>query len=246
MSVLEFQRVLEQIKDYTDFVCLHVKGEPLLHSSLDSLLKLCDQEKVEVSLTTNGTLLKSKINVLLKHKCISKIHISLNAERPKDFLLEDIFASVDLLPSYVIVVYRLWAQTSARLDKKSTDVVEKLAKHYSLSTEIVDKIKLEKNTKISFHKYVDKNDLFEWPALTPFKSDGFCEGLKSQAAILSDGTVTACCLDGEGLLCLGNIFDESFAKILASERAQNIISSFRKNKAVEALCQSCRYKRKNN
>ena len=40
MTIEEFQIVINKIKDYTNNIYLHVKGEPLLHSKIDNLL-LC-------------------------------------------------------------------------------------------------------------------------------------------------------------------------------------------------------------
>ena len=34
MSVEEFEEVISKIYTYTNLVCLHVKGEPLLHNDL--------------------------------------------------------------------------------------------------------------------------------------------------------------------------------------------------------------------
>lgn len=61
MSVSEFKEVLSKVKDYTDTICLHVKGEPLLHSNLNDILNICDDNNISISLTTNGTLLKAKV-----------------------------------------------------------------------------------------------------------------------------------------------------------------------------------------
>ena len=124
--------------------------------------------------------------------------------------------------------------------------MEKLKEQYRLSTETVEKIKNNKNTKIDINKYVDKDYLFEWPTVSNDKTNGFCEGLKSQLAILSNGTVTACCLDDEGLINLGNIFEEDLKEILEKEKTKKIIEGFRDNKCVEKLCQSCYYKKRFN
>ena len=32
MTLIEFEHILKQIDNYTDYLYLHVKGEPLLHS----------------------------------------------------------------------------------------------------------------------------------------------------------------------------------------------------------------------
>lgn len=57
MSVDEFAHTLQQIRPYTNYIYLHVKGEPLLHPQLDEILALCRRAGVTVNLTTNGTLL---------------------------------------------------------------------------------------------------------------------------------------------------------------------------------------------
>ena len=242
MSAALFKKVLEEIKDYTNIICLHVKGEPLLHSHFDEILTLCDNYNLNISLTTNGILLKSKISELVKHKSLSKIHISLNAEVNNLNYLDDIFNSVSLFPQDKIIVYRLWTQKSNNLDQKSTKIVEKLRKYYNLSEEIVENIKFKKNTKIDINKYVDKGLLFDWPVLNNNKTNNFYEGLNSQLAILSNGIVTPCCLDDDGIINLGNIFKESLDTILAKEKTRKIIKGFRDNKCVELLCQSCTYK----
>ncbi|WP_427927148.1 SPASM domain-containing protein, partial [Acinetobacter baumannii] len=39
---------------------------------------------------------------------------------------------------------------------------------------------------------------FEWPELNGsyYNERGFCQGIRTHIAILSDGTVVPCCLDG--------------------------------------------------
>ena len=242
MTVTEFKEVISKIKDYTNTICLHVKGEPLLHSKLNEILNICDDNNIKVSLTTNGTLLKNKINELINHKLLSKVHISLNAEVTNQNYLNDIFKAVSNFPQEKIIIYRIWALKEDKLDEKSTKIVEKLKKYYNLSNDTVEKLQKKKNTKIDFNKYVDKDNLFIWPIISNNKSNGFCEGLKSQLAILSDGTVTVCCLDDDGLINLGNIFLENLKDILEKSKTKRIIEGFRNNKCVEKLCQSCSYK----
>ena len=243
MTIKDFSLIITKIKDYTNTVCLHVKGEPLLHQRLDEILSICDDNNINVSLTTNGTLLKSKINVLKSHKSLSKIHISLNAETNNLDYSVNIFKPVSTFPQDKIIIYRLWAQKSSLLDKKSTEIVEKLKEYYHLSEETVENIKNNKNTKIDINKYVDKDFLFTWPSSTCEEpTHNFCEGLKSQIAILVDGTVIPCCLDDEGKISLGNIFAEDLATILNKDKTKKIIKGFQGNKCVEKLCQSCQYK----
>ena len=62
--------------------------------------------------------------------------------------------------------------------------------------------------------------------------------------ILCDGTVVPCCLDSDGIINLGNAFEEELADILASPRARAIPEGFRRRKAVEDLCRRCGFAQK--
>lgn len=93
MSLLEFELVINKIKKYTDYIYLHVKGEPLLYSNLDSLLSICDNTNIKVNITTNGVFLKEKLSVLINHFCIRQINISLHSENNKKNYFLYVFSS---------------------------------------------------------------------------------------------------------------------------------------------------------
>ena len=70
------------------------------------------------------------------------------------------------------------------------------------------------------------------------------EKLKTQIAILADGTVVPCCLDSNGIINLGNIYTESIEEIQNKERYQNLKKSFQDRKPSEKICKSCTFKEK--
>jgi radical SAM protein with 4Fe4S-binding SPASM domain len=73
-------------------------------------------------------------------------------------------------------------------------------------------------------------------------TQGTCYGLKSHIGILADGTVVPCCLDGEGVINLGNLHDRSLKEVLASERTIAMTEGFKEGRAIEELCKKCSYK----
>lgn len=242
MTVDEFEIVIDKIKDYTDNIYLHVKGEPLLHSRLDELLSICDENKINVRITTNGTLLEQKKDILLKHR-IKQINVSLHSENSIPDYYDKVFNTCDILRNNTTVIYRIWVLSSLKLDKLSTAIVNKMKNHYNLSTNIVDKIISEKNIKIRDNLYIDKDYEFDWPKLTNKKSDiGTCLGTKSHIAILSDGNVTPCCLDSEGIIKLGNIFENDLDEILNGKLFIEINNGFKNNKIVCELCKCCTFR----
>ena len=60
ISLTNIEELLKKINDYTDYVYLHVKGEPLLHPKLKEILDLCEKYHKKVNITTNETLIKEK------------------------------------------------------------------------------------------------------------------------------------------------------------------------------------------
>ena len=92
---------------------------------------------------------------------------------------------------------------------------------------------------------MDKDNEFEWPNDNKNEQNqGFCMALKTQIAILVDGTVVPCCLDNNGTINLGNIFEKDLEEIINSERAQNIYNGFSNRNACEELCKRCSVVRK--
>lgn len=242
MKIGEFERILKEIKPYTNTIYLHVKGEPLLHPQLDSLLTLADFYALRVNITTNGVLLPEKVDMINTHPSVKKINISLHAEYKNSDIIEKILTATTIIREDILIIYRLWTLKDTSLDEKSTKIVERLKKYYNLSPNIVEKLKCEWNVKINSTTYVDKEKEFIWPRKTNHKSCGYCMALKTQIAILVDGTIVPCCLDSNGIINLGNIYKESFSSILASPRLNTLKESFQTHYPSEELCQSCTYK----
>lgn len=243
MSVSDFSNIIKEIKPYTDYVYLHVKGEPLLNPNLDIFLDICDNNKIKVNITTNGTLLKKNFDILKKHKCLRQINVSMHSENEVDDYFDDVFMVCKNLASDVYISYRLWTLNDLVLDDKSKEVIDEIISEYKLSPELVEKVYKEKQIKICENTYINKDNLFEWPNLNnKHNSDGYCHGAIDHLAILVDGTVVPCCLDGEGIVDLGNILSTAFVDILDGERFLKMRESFKNNLCSEDLCRTCKFK----
>lgn len=247
MSLLEFELVINKIKKYTDYIYLHVKGEPLLYSNLDSLLSICDNTNIKVNITTNGVFLKEKLSVLINHFCIRQINISLHSENNKKNYFLDVFSSGKILSTKMFISYRIWDLKEYKLNKKSTEIVNKIIEFYNLSPVIVDKLYNDKNIKIASNTFVNKENIFTWPDVdNDILVDGFCYGLKTHIAILSNGDIVPCCLDANGEIKLGNIFEDSLDDVLNGDTYRTLLRSFENNKALHPLCKSCNFKNRFN
>ena len=242
MTQEEFTHILTEIKPYTDNIYLHVKGEPLLHPNLIDFLHIAEEYDIKVNITTNGVLFPKKVDELEKCNSLKKINFSLHSENDIPNYLDNIFNSVEKLTNKTII-YRLWTLHDGKFDKKSTETVEKIIDYYKLSPKTVEKIYNENNVKITPAIYVDKDNEFVWPDENKEENNnGFCMALKTQVAILVDGTVVPCCLDSNGKINLGNIYKDSFESIINSKRCLDLKKSFQDRKPCEKLCLNCTYK----
>lgn len=243
MTISEFEHILKEVESKTDYIYLHVKGEPLLHPNLIDFLKLAEKYNLKVNLTTNGTLFPILVDKLKVCKALHKINFSLHCEQDNPNYLNELFKSVEKLSEETIIIYRLWTLKDGNLDKKSTTIVEKIKMYYKLSPETVNKIIVDKNIKISPRIYVDKDNEFIWPDETNGnESTGFCMALKTQIAILCDGTVVPCCLDSNGCIELGNIYHQSLDEIVNDGKFKLLKKSFQERKITEKLCLNCTFK----
>ena len=230
MSVIEFEQVLKNINLITDYVYLHVKGEPLLHSHFSDILSLCNQYNKQINITTNGTLLSKQLDAIINNS-VRQVNISLHSLINKD-TLNEIFKCGDILSTHHIQVeYRIWAK-----NKYQDWIVKQIKEHYNKTLDLtISNIKLKENL------YLNQDKEFIWPNLSNSfsKHFGTCFGLRSHIGILVDGTVIPCCLDSDGILNLGNIFEERIEDILTKERSKRIKEGFQNNKLCEELCQKC-------
>lgn len=257
IKVEQFNKILDEIRPHTKYIYLHVKGEPLLHPRIDQLLDAAHAKGFKVNITTNGTLIKKNREKILGKPALRQINFSLHSfdghegSENREKYLGDILDFVREAKEYkTIISYRLWnlqkehaTDLAARRNRETLDILEK---EYNLDFRIEEKVQPGKGVKITNNVYLNQDHEFRWPSLLEPEDEGkgFCHALRSQAAILVDGTVVPCCLDGEGVINLGNVNDKSFTEIVEGERATNIVDGFSRREAVEELCRKCGFRQK--
>jgi len=245
MTEEEFSTLLPKIRPYADYLYFHLMGEPLLHPRLERFLEMAGEQGFKVILTTNGTLLKSKQEMLLSSPALHKLNISLHAFEANDLAvpfaqyLNDCFAFGKASNGQKLVVYRLWNQGGE--DAQNVQILDAMRKYFPGNW-----VKERLGTRIADRTYLEYGDKFDWPDLSAAEGDSrvFCYGLRDQLGILCDGTVVPCCLDHDGDLALGNLLIQNMDEILNSPRAKAIYEGFSHREAAEELCRKCGYARR--
>ncbi len=242
-----FERVLQQVKPLVKEIYLHVMGEPLTHPALAEILELCEHYEITANLTTNGRLLQQKKAILLHASALRTINISLHSfegdatglEAYLDQVLDVVQAGLQEPDCHATFKLRVW-----NLDANPL-ILRKLEKHFSLEEgTLQQQVTGKEGIRLARRVFLSQAEQFQWPGLQEPVYDGeaFCLGMSRQFAILADGRVVPCCLDGEGIVTLGNVFEASLQDILNSSRAKAIRQGFQQGKAVEELCKRCQYR----
>ena len=136
----------------------------------------------------------------------------------------------------ILCEFRLWNQGG--LDSRNQEILTFLHRAFP------DPWQESRNgQKLGDRVWLDPGERFDWPELEleEVRQTGFCYGLRDQIGILCDGTVVPCCLDHNGDIPLGNLFEQELREILESPRARAVYEGFSGRKVVEPLCKRCGY-----
>lgn len=249
LTVDEFRIICEKIKPFTDYIYLHVMGEPLLHPHLEELLQIAAEFKFQVNITTNGSLIPKQTELLLKYPP-RQINISLHdleenipAETLPDFI-GSMVSFADKIAETTYINLRLWNRTDNTISDFNQRCLAVLAQCLDLDESVFAHENFLKGIHLRKHIYLQSAARFEWPDEDAAPSDAAktCHALKDHIAILSDGSIVPCCIDVDAHLQLGNIFTDDIAVIQKNERVVKMKEGFRNKIAVEEFCKRCGFR----
>ncbi len=245
MSFDEFSSIARKIRHLTDYLYLHLMGEPLCHPELAEFINYASSLGYKVAVTTNGTLIPVKKEALLGAKPY-KINISLHSfegesEEGKQRYIGNCLAFADeASASGILTVLRLWNGEGS--GGRNSDTYKQIKEYFNTDEWVFG----SRGARIRHKLHIEYGEEFTWPDinLSDMGERVFCYGLSDHFGILADGTVVPCCLDSDGVVKLGNIFDTDIDEILSSNRACKIKDGFASSYAVESLCRRCGYARR--
>ena len=245
MSVDEFTALASKLRPHTDYLYFHLMGEPTLHPELEKLLQIAAELGFKVIITTNGTLLDKRGAVLINSPSVHKVNISLQSfeanERGKleDYVNQCAAFAAEASRAGKICVLRLWNKNG--FDTLNSRIFDILRLHFP--GEWVDG---RRGTAVSERVWLEDGEKFDWPDMGAEDRGErcFCYGLRDQIGVLCDGTVVPCCLDHNGDIALGNLFEDELEDIMSTDRAKAIYDGFSRRRAAEELCRKCGYARR--
>ena len=243
LSTEEFTLAATKLRGVTEYLYFHLMGEPLLHPELPAFFRIAGELGFKVILTTNGTLLPQKSDLLLAAAPLHKVSISLHSYEANDIgislesYLQGCFDfCAKAAAQGIIAVMRLW--NIGGEDALNRTILD--AMHAAFPGEWVQ---TRSGYRLADKVFLEWGDRFEWPdpEADYVGNHHTCYGLRDQIGVLCDGTVVPCCLDHEGDIRLGNLLEQELEAILASSKARGIYDGFSQGRALDPLCRRCGY-----
>ena len=248
----QFRILAGRLRPHTEYLYLHLMGEPLLHPQLEQLLETGEELGFRIMITTNGTLLPRRGALLCSSPAVHRVSVSLHSFEGNEGrggelegYLDGCFAfAQQAAEAGKRCALRLWNLDGAETEGANAQneaILEHMARYFPRPwKEGWQGVTLAPNV------FLEWGERFRWPDLEAGAYEGraFCRSLRDQVGVLWDGTVVPCCLDHEGDIPLGNLYDRSLEEILESPRARAIYEGFSQGRAAEELCRKCGYARR--
>ena len=245
LSESEFNTLAKKLQPWAEYLYFHLMGEPLSHPNLPLFVQKANTMGFKPVITTNGTLLNQRGDALVA-ALPYKVSISLHSFEANDIPLS-FDEYIDSCAAFaakaadagIITVLRLWnldGRAEGALNSKNDRILELL---HSVFTP--DWQPTRTGQKLCDRVFLEWGDKFDWPSTVTqeLSQQGFCYGLRDQVGVLCDGTVVPCCLDSDGEIALGNLFEQDLDDILKSPRAKALYDGFSAHKCTEQLCRRC-------
>ncbi len=247
-----FDRILTKIRPYTDYLYLHVMGEPLLNPHFPEILNFCGKHGFKVNIATNGVLIRRHKESLLESDSVRQINFSIhcleiqrNSEIPPGYLRDILeFIREGRSRTEIIFALRLWNMKEGT--SPAPAIISEIERFFSLPQKIADMNIKGKGIELAPKVFLNFGEEFVWPDQNYGVSEGkgFCRGLRDHCAILADGTVVPCCLDKDAAIPLGNILKSELQDIIENAISKEIIRGFSEGRAVETLCKKCDFRKR--
>lgn len=229
MSFETFKKIIDEIKEYSEFIYLHLAGEPLMNSKFEEMIKYANKSNLRTGLSTNAILLNKENAEKIINSKLDFIILSIDATNPityKKVRGTDNFELVKKnIEEFIKLKNKPYTAIQLIYMDENKDEVKEFAKEWKGK---VDAIRIKPVLNIG--NILNKSKKRKKP----------CVLLWRQMAILWNGDVVSCCLDYLGDTILGNINKNSIKEIWNNEKMANLRRLHKEGKIEEiSLCKNC-------
>lgn len=229
MSLETFKKIIDEIKDYSEFIYLHLAGEPLMNKNFKEMIEYAKQNKLKTGLSTNAILLNKENAEKIINSKLDFIILSIDATNPityKKVRGTDNFELVKKnIEEFIKLKNRIYTTIQLIHMEENKNEVKDFVKEWKNKVDTI-RIKPVLNIGNVFNKYKKRKKP--------------CILLWRQMAILWNGDIVACCLDYLGETILGNINKNLIKEIWNNEKMLALRELHKQGKIEDIkLCKNC-------
>lgn len=253
MSLPEFKKIIDDIKNLTHYLWLFLAGDPLMNPEFPKMVAYANANHLDTTTSTNANRLTPDVADELISSGIDRLILSLDGTTEKTY--EQMrrggnFNTVMRNIEYLVAAKKKRGRVKPYLELQFIET--KVNQH-----EKEDFIKLAKKLGVAYaikslglptwifddeicrvikEKYLPEGGKKRYHQDLSLKRLKNCQNV-ARSVILSDGTVCPCCYDVKGKINLGNALKESFLTIWQSEKYQKVRKAMAKRQLN--LCKVC-------
>ena len=251
----DYKNWIDQIKETSFYVQLFFQGEPYINKNLPEMIKYAQQNKIYVSISTNGHFINEtntdKILEAAPDKLIYSVD-GLDEETYQNYRVGGTFAQVDsalrklvkrkrelkLKKPFIEFQFIVMKHNEHLLEKvkeycKEVGVDKLVFKTMQISSYENALKFLPTNKKYS--RYIVENNSFRIKA----EVKNHCFALWRTAVITWDGQVVPCCFDKDAEFTMGILNGKSFYEIWNSENYNKFRQSILTDRKQNKMCTNC-------
>lgn len=236
-NIMSYELYRKVIDDLTEFdsplktLRLYKEGEPLLNKRLPDMINYARKKKItkRIDFTTNGSMLEKDLALAILDAGIDRIHISVEALTAEEYFnISGVKLDFDKYLDRLEFLYENRGNTKifikisdAGLGKHSEDefvnIFGGICDEYSIEhiTPVWPEFKLNDNIRTDYDHNIYGDSFKE-------SNNMVCPYIFYSLCVNSDGTVSACLMDWNHQLIVGNVNELSLKEIWNSEKMNDM------------------------
>lgn len=254
MSMALFKKIVDETRPYTEFIFLHLAGEPLLHPSLLEMIEYCGKIGLKCGLSTNAICLDEEQARGLVESSLDVLVLSFDGVSKETY--EKIRRQANFEKTLANI--ERFLQLKAGKKKSPYTMIQLIyqKENFSEAREFYFKWKKSTVDIVRVKPYLNYPGLDEFQGKIPLRTDRDavvqagkkkrqeknqpCVLLWRQLAIYWDGTVVGCCMDFLSGAVIGDVNKESLSDIWNGAAMQALRKIHAQGKQMDfPLCREC-------
>lgn len=253
MSLELFEKIVDEVKDYSFMLILWNQGEPFLNPDFCRMMQYANTKKLYLMVSTNANVMPDAKDII--NSGLDRLIVSLDGATQETYnkyringSLEKVLNNVRSLIQVKKELHKstphiIWQFLVMKHNEHEIDTIKKLAKDIGVDECSLKTVQIYAKEDIKnflpnnpkYRRYKINGDNFE----LKFGIKNRCYRIWNQPVINWNGEMAVCCFDKDNLIKLGNIKYNSFLDLWQSKDFMSFRQTILTNRAKYDICRNC-------